>query len=178
MNYQEETKKAWTLYSNAYFTQLDTLLLGGIEIRGDKALLGNFGTTAQKPVKGKAANTKGDGTASITQGSVLNDVEWWPLLNDAWILGGITSGSDFYLASQKMPADDDIWDESFRRPRVLGRELIALASFGYQRTAHSKLGTAFVADDADRARGATFTAYLDAIGQYGSAAEIRAAILL
>jgi hypothetical protein len=73
---------------------------------------------------------KDDGIAHIRRGSVLNDGWWWPFKNDAWVIGGIHGLKRFHLTMASAP-DDLIWDGKDKRPRVLGRELLGLAAFGY-----------------------------------------------
>lgn len=71
----------------------------------------------------------------IRNGSVLNDGFWWPLINDAWLIGGVHSFKRFHLA---LSAVDDslLWDSSKKpkgpRLRMLGRELIGLHEAGYR----------------------------------------------
>jgi len=71
----------------------------------------------------------------IRNGSVLNDGFWWPLINDAWLIGGVHSLKRFHLALADVNSDL-LWN-SARRPkgprlRMLGRELIGLYEAGYR----------------------------------------------
>lgn len=180
---KEEIDRAWKLYSNAADTQLSMLLLGDVKIRSDKALLKNMGTTAAYPMTNPAGTTTGRNprtSASNSTGSVLNEQDWWPLPNDAWVLGGINSLAQFHLASGINPADDLLWDASAARPRVLGRELIGLFAFGYTRIKHeheATLGIVFGPANKEAATRATFTQYLLAVKQYVGVGTIKAKLI-
>jgi hypothetical protein len=151
-----EIEDAWEMYNNARNSKLSELLLGDLKLRSQVEVLKNFGTTsgtvstmerktlfddAKRPIFPVAVNEavreqlgstyrKNDGIAHMRLGSVLNDGYWWPFKNDAWVLGGIHGLKRFHLAMASAP-DDLIWDGSAKRPRVLGRELLGLAAFGY-----------------------------------------------
>jgi hypothetical protein len=151
-----EIHGAWKLYGNALESTLPELLLGEMKLRSSLDVLNNFGTTSGVETTmergtlkdgknrnvgvdattetltaqmGKAFNAAA-GIAHIRRGSVLNDGWWWPLKNDAWMLGGIHGLKRFHLALEAVP-DDLIWDAKAGRPRVLGRELIGLRAAGY-----------------------------------------------
>ncbi len=191
----EEVDRAWKLYSNAANTQLSMLLLGDAGIRAAKEMLTNFGTTAAYPMNnpsGQVANAikvwKGGQQghpsgkikvgASNRTGSILNESDWWPLPNDAWVLGGVHSLTPFYMAMAAQPTDKEVWETKFGgRPRVLGRELLGLMTFGYKRIKHASeasLGLVVAPTDKDKATGATFRQYLDAAKTYKDAASIKA----
>lgn len=180
---KEEIDRAWKLYSNASRSQLSMLVLGDISIRGDKDLLKNMGTTAAYPMTNPSAQTTGQNprtSASNRTGSVLNEQDWWPLPNDAWLLGGVNSLAQFHLASGTNPSDDLMWDASAGRPRVLGRELIGLFAFGYIRIKHgheAKLGIVFGPNNKKAATEATFTQYLFAVTEYVGVAQIKAKLV-
>ncbi|HET9359533.1 MAG TPA: hypothetical protein VFO58_07280 [Vicinamibacterales bacterium] len=106
---------AWNLYRSASTNALGMLLLGDGKIRKDAALLGNFGITSvggawdpeeQKLVKeleakrGQMRTAPGlqDAPKVQGQGSVLSDIGWTPLMNDAYILGGTHGLHEFHLA--------------------------------------------------------------------------------
>jgi hypothetical protein len=157
----EEFDNAWQVYSNAANTQLTLLVLGDISIRSDEDLLQNVGTTANFPMRSKKSLA-----ASNQKGSVLNEKYWWPMINDAWVLGGVHSLTPFHMAYNSRPPDDDLWDLRGKRPRVLGRELLGLFTFGYRRIRHSheaKLGIVFAPVNKTKATQATFAEYLDAV---------------
>lgn len=152
---QLEIDDAWEMYENAKNSSLSELLLGDVKLRSQIEVLRNFGTTSatestmergtlregRKQIKTTSVthsamnelakkHRPADGIAHIRRGSVLNDGWWWPFKNDAWVLGGIHGLRRFHLAMADVP-DDLIWDGGAKRPRVLGRELLGLAAFGY-----------------------------------------------
>ncbi|WP_257455491.1 hypothetical protein [Archangium lipolyticum] len=96
------------------------MVLGKADIRTDNDALYNFGTTAGKPMY-RPQDLSG---ASNTTGSVLNQKGWWPMQNDAWLLGGAHGGRQFHLAKNDL-TDADLWDAKSNRPTVLGREILA-----------------------------------------------------
>ncbi len=176
----QEVEHAWKLYCNARDNSLSMLVLGGMEIRDDKDLLANMGTTAAAP----AQNQKGSVTfnnrpsGSNTKGSVLKERYWWPLQNDAWVLGGIQGLSQFHLAAASIAGvlDDMLWEADARRPRVLGRELIGLFNFGYIRVSNpneGKLGIVYAPHNKEAAQGSTFTRYLASLKDVYAASNIR-----
>jgi hypothetical protein len=179
----EEIDRAWKLYSNARNSQLSMLVLGDISIRQDNNMLKNMGTTAAYPMTNPGGTTTGRNprtSASNKTGSVLNEQDWWPLPNDAWLLGGIHGLAQFHLASGTNPADDLLWDASASRPRVLGRELIGLFAFGYIRVRHdheAKLGVVFGPNNKKAATESTFTKYLFALKEYIGVAQIKAKLI-
>ena len=86
-------------------------------------------------------------------GSILNDKNWTPLLNDSYILGGVHGEHEFHLAEDSANAypsrsravapkeqwqsyfrthTDAVWDTTRQVPRILARELIGLKTFGYR----------------------------------------------
>lgn len=150
-----EINDAWAMYLNARNSNLSELLLGDLKLRSQIEVLKNFGTTSgtettmergtlfngkkkvntgQVITSVKKRRGKGyrgsDGIAHIRCGSVLNDGWWWPFKNDAWVMGGIHGLKRFHLTMASAP-DDLVWDQPNGRPRVLGRELLGLAAFGY-----------------------------------------------
>lgn len=187
---EEEVDRAWKLYHNAAHTQLSLLLLGEEGLRLAKEELTNFGTTAAYPVlnpkrdQARAIKVVPEGKtkpvfvgASNRTGSILNESDWWPMPNDAWVMGGVHSLTPFYMAMSAIPDDSAVWETRFGgRPRVLGRELIGLATFGYKRIKHGHegaLGIVFGPVDKAKATGATFDAYLAATKNFKSAADIK-----
>ncbi len=106
---------AWRLYRKATTNALGMLLLGDGKIRKDSILMANFGTTSvggawdpeeRKLVAKLEAERAGlraapglrDAPAVQGPGSILSDINWTPLLNDSYILGGAHGGFDFYVA--------------------------------------------------------------------------------
>ena len=106
---------AWRLYSAAAHNRLKLLLLGDGKIRGDELLLMNFGATSGSPAVGRVdradldkLDAKRQALASpgrqavpvLGRGSILNDQNWSPLMNDAFILGGVHSRREFHWAEE------------------------------------------------------------------------------
>src|SRR5882724_11418708 len=144
------------MYQNARQSTLDELLLGDVKLRSEIEVLKNFGTTSgsestmeretlfdsknkkvtSDDVQATVKSARGsayqlpEGVTHIRRGSVLDDGWWWPFKNDAWVIGGVHGLKRFHLAMAKA-SDDLLWDASSKRPRVLGRELLGLAAFGY-----------------------------------------------
>jgi hypothetical protein len=173
----QEIDGAWQMYSNARSTELSMLVLGGDAIRDDADLLRNMGTTAARPVENRWGNTTVEGvpSGSNQRGSVLKEARWWPLPNDAWVIGGLHGLAQFHLGVA--PSDDLLWDATANRPRVLGRELIGLFAFGYIRIDHpheATLGIVFGPHNKTSAQAATFGDYLEAVRRVNSVANIQA----
>lgn len=150
-NKPKQKEVAAQLYANARNSELEFMLLGNAKLRSDQALLRNFGTTAETPLKQLAKRG-----ASSRQGSILNQKDWWPLQNDAWLLGAVHGKKKFHITQSKHDAtarhwalgpelkDEDIWDKGksprdVPRPTVLGRELLALKKMGYKTVSMNKV---------------------------------------
>lgn len=70
-------------------------------------------------------------TAGANKGSgVLSMRKWSVMVNDSWVLGGVHSNTYFYLASRR--TRENLYDTKHARIRVFCRELIGIASCGYQ----------------------------------------------
>lgn len=139
-NKAAEIARAFTLYKNAFSNPLTLMILGEQKMRQDHALLENFGRTSSDPAPSLES--------AENRGSVLMDKNWWPLLNYAWLLGGVHRKSAFHLALDfnehflrkpenkkiKFKSDDLIWDtrKQPHRARVLGTELLFLSASGYR----------------------------------------------
>jgi hypothetical protein len=202
-----EWQDGYALYYNTKTSTLAEQLLGETSMRSNLVLLNNFGTASGSTsaiergtvfdASGKrisaaeasatAAGAGGAGAGAgaalaqfFRQGSILNDGYWWPFKNDCWLLGGVNGLKRFHLAHTFPVPDDLLWDAREGRPRVLGRELLGLATFGYVWVAHfnpgvgggapvfnadrtNALGLVFAPNDRARAHGATLTLYLDAL---------------
>ena len=103
---------AWRLYQQAYGNSLGFLLLGDAKIRSSGDLLRNFGLTSGNGLSDERElqqireleRQRGGGPAGnpvpkvLGPGSILNDKQWTPLLNDAFILGGVHRNQDFHWA--------------------------------------------------------------------------------
>lgn len=194
---------AWRLYRCANRSALGMLILGTAKIRKDASLVGNFGFTSagglSDPEEQKLVQKLDEGRTAVTnaptvlgQGSVLNDQNWTPLLNDAFIMGGIHAQHEFHIAEdsleqyvrfvdaravfekQKAPSKSaaELWQGYFTQhpeslwmngaPRVLARELIGLKTFGY-RPQFFPQQLSFACADPDRALNANFVKYLDGV---------------
>jgi len=112
---------AWRIYRCAHESALPFLLLGDTKIRKDPALVMNFGLASAHGVQEKQelqliARLTGKrqelGSLPVLgTGTILSDRNWTPLLNDAFILGGIHASKEFHLA-----------EEGFNRFGMLGRQ--------------------------------------------------------
>ncbi len=108
---------AWKLYKNARISPM--ILLGDTKIRSDPHLLFNFGLVSnsdspqevkdKQMVEGMMAKRRGVAASANTgrvgpvvkvmgSGSILSAQRWSPMLNDALMLGAITSRQDFHFA--------------------------------------------------------------------------------
>ncbi len=175
---------AWLIYRNASQSQLNSLLLGSADLRkvSDRTtpILANFGTTSVVPKanthkKLEELRQKGLPTADEQLGSILSEKNWWPMFNDAWLLGGVHKLARFYLARARAPEAHLVWNADKQRPRILGRELIGLKTFGYKRVVNrfqADLGLVFAASDISRSLTAKFTALCAAVDACQGAEEI------
>ncbi|MGK0707033.1 hypothetical protein ACSFCW_27030 [Yokenella regensburgei] len=64
-------------------------------------------------------------------GNILMMDKWAPILNDAWVLGGVHRHADFHLMSILAP--ENLWNYQSGYHIVTAREIIGLQNFGYQR---------------------------------------------
>lgn len=97
-------------------------------------------------------NDAGDGSILMMGGN-----KWNFTVNDAWLLGGVHSCLPFYAASV-ITKDNMLHDKYWLS--ITGRELLGLASFGYQMVHdHKALGVAFVCKDSGKALAATLADY-------------------
>ncbi|MEP7309522.1 MAG: hypothetical protein ABJA98_28790 [Acidobacteriota bacterium] len=203
---------AWRLYQQASTNALGMLLLGSAKIRKDSVLVSNFGMTSAGGVidpeevalvealetertDQRAAPGLRDAPDVLGPGSILNDKNWTPLLNDCYILGGVHGGHEFHLAEDSANAyfeslggqltardnwrsyfsthQDAVWDTTRQVPRILARELIGLKTFGY-RPRFFPEQLSFSATQSD---GATFKTYLDALVAAGITSRNRTVVL-
>jgi hypothetical protein len=176
---EEECLRAWNLFENAKANDLAMLILGQAGLRTDMDLLRNMGTTATSSMVKESdltsSTTEGPVSSSSHAGSVLTESNWWPLANDAWVLGGVQGLHSFHLAMGAMPAEEALWDPGRNRMRMLGRELAGLRAFGYRRVSNqfeSTLGVVFAPGDTNRALAANFAQYYAALAETRSAAAI------
>lgn len=108
--------KAWKLYDAAAKNQLGTLLLGDAKIRTNADLVMNFGLTSGSGIgadelkqiqtltekrQSLAGARAGPVVGVLGPGSILNDQQWTPLMNDSFILGGVHMNDDFHWAEEE-----------------------------------------------------------------------------
>jgi hypothetical protein len=72
----------------------------------------------------------------------IANLYWSLLANDAWLLGGVNSHTDFRIVSPL--TWENLWNEKEHRMTVTARELIGITSFGYKiRPSKNKDGDQF-----------------------------------
>ena len=201
---------AWRLYERALTNPLGMLLLGSGKIRIDPELVSNFGLTSAGGVgpdeesklvdaleaertSRRAAPGLRDAPGVLGPGSILNDRNWTPLLNDCYILGGVHGDHEFHfaeeaanahfesLSAQLNPAEkwqsylkthDPFWNVELNVPRILTRELIGLQTFGYR----PRFFNEQLSFGAGQSENATFKTYLDALVAAGIAGRDRTVV--
>jgi hypothetical protein len=129
------------------------------------------------------------------QGAVLATRGWSPMLNDAFILGGVHSGFAFHLVLAQedvqrfravaagRPARDAwqtffrqtqnqtmFWDPRKGKPRVFVREMIGLEAFGYVAEFDDTNGITFTCKDSRKAAEASLKKYIGALKPANNAA--------
>lgn len=191
-----EWEDGFKLYTNTKQSLLREQILGETAIRGDVSMLSNFGATSGSKVNlnKKAINkvtSKRHPKDHLRRGSILNDAYWWPFKNDTWLIGGVHGLKIFHFAGADL-ADDLLWDSSPDRPRMLGRELIGLITFGYRWIYPTKVdnnktvvdsdyinqfGHVFAPTKKNAAQTATFTDYLNALAKVKNLKELRKMVI-
>jgi len=209
---------AWRLYRLTLKNSLGMLLLGSAKIRKDQALIASFGLASGggitdpeevKIVQSIEAQRKGMREQAgqppakvLGSGSILNDKDWSPLLNDCYIIGGVHGGHEFHLAEDSVDAhftalDQKVrpggkpldttakwvdyfrsnpgtfWDDRIGVPRILAREMVGLKAFGYRAT----LKPQQLSFTSPGATDDSFQAYLDAIVSAGIVSKNRTVVL-
>ena len=118
---REYALNAWRLYQQASTNALGMLLLGSSKIRKDAVLVSNFGMTSAggvtdpeevalvKALEAQRADQRAapglrDAPDVLGTGSILNDKNWTPLLNDCYILGGVHGEHEFHVAQDSANA--------------------------------------------------------------------------
>jgi hypothetical protein len=102
----------------------------------------------------------------FTGGPILNSHNWTLLVNDAWVLGGIHSHTEFQLASPRTL--ENIYNDNgpyAGQMTVTGRELTGLAVFGYAWN-DLESGEVAVCTNPDLADMADFPTYIQHITSY------------
>jgi hypothetical protein len=193
---------AWQIYRLTLKNPEGMLILGSAKIRKDEALLSNFGVASGggitdpeelklvKAFEAQRAASRAAGVEDVPKvvgsGSILNDKDWTPLLNDCFILGGVHGGHEFHLAEDNVDPHfsklarspltiaekwkdyfranpGTFWDYKFGVPRILARELVGLKRFGYR----PHLMAQQLSFSSPGAHTGTFVEYLDAVALAG-----------
>jgi hypothetical protein len=168
----EDILNSWDMYRTSSTSSLGFLLLGDTKIRMDQNLLMNFGTATAHSIQEEKERAlvaelsdrrkvMSFGTKGVKYekakgtGSILSDDKWTPMLNDAFMLGGLHAGFSFTLAEdffhsktahlQGKTAQEkwqhffqtnkiSFWDHGRQIPRVFARECMGLKAAGYRPT--------------------------------------------
>ncbi len=123
-------ERCWELYLASRENNLGFLLLGEVSMRSKMALVQNFGLTSAhgheddepwlSPWLGSAIKNPATAQANLAKvdpasldpirnqhlkglqgkGSILSDRLWTPLMNDAWLLGGVHKRQSFHLVTE------------------------------------------------------------------------------
>jgi len=93
-----------------------------------------------------------------TTGNIQIMDKWSPVVNDAWVLGGVHRFAEFELLSIQAPGN--LWDLGCGFHVVTARELLGLRRFGYQGERQNDGRTVFRCTEPQTARGATLTQYV------------------
>ena len=190
---KKEIERGFNAYTAAHDSNLPFIVLGEADLRIDEILIKNMGTLAtdsqfnQVTIKEFLVSTSPNTPPKqlkelvqkhLTNGSIINDSNWWIFRNDMFMLGGVHGNKEFHLASKKgqMPEDHLLWDKENNRPRVLGRELIMLAKAGYKLVQGPKsLGMVFVPPtDADQMPPLTLSQFRAEVAKVKSIDDIKA----
>ena len=140
---QDAITSARRLYAAANTNALGFLLLGDAKIRsGD--LLFNFGLTSANGLsdareaqaiadvfarrQGLAQGTNQPAVKALGPGSILNDKDWTPLMNDAYILGGVHDRQDFHWAEEGLAQHSFLSKDDFLK----NRDVFGAAAPNYQ----------------------------------------------
>lgn len=143
----------FSMYENARRSSLGLLVLGDASIRGDRDLLVNLGVSSVTADDAAGVVTGDEIEERRSRGAVLNELRWWPFVNDCWVLGGIHGRMEFHLGREQWPVEDEVWDGGTGRPRMLGRELMILSVAGYALEMAGSMGMVFRNADPRKALG-------------------------
>jgi hypothetical protein len=108
----------WQAYHKAFFTY-GPAIIGRQDALSEKSILDKY--------KFKKNHTL---WISETQGNILVMDKWSPVMNDAWLLGGVHRHADFRLMSYLAPTN--LWNDIHDYHIVMAREVIGLLGFGYK----------------------------------------------
>ena len=132
-NDDELIRNAWQLYKCANQNELGFLLLGDAKIRSGNLLM-NFGLASGNgiddareirqidEVRARRRGLAPPGHTAVEPlgpGSILNDKSWTPLLNDAFILGGVHSRQDFHWAEEGFSQHRQTGEQEFLQKRAV-----------------------------------------------------------
>lgn len=157
---------AWKLYEGASTNALGMLLLGSAKIRMDPELVSNFGVASAGGVgdgeeaelvdalEAERTNLRAspgmrDAPSVLGPGSILNDKNWTPLLNDSYILGGVHGEHEFHFAEETANAHFASLSAQLnprREVAVLLQDPRPLLERGAERTTHPGEGAHRLAD--------------------------------
>lgn len=148
---------AWSIYQAAQKTHLKLLVLG--------RLVANSSEEASGIDDAMRANLM-KMNEHLSGGSIMYSDKWSLLVNDAFLLGGIHSHTEFHLASSRKKSNICCAMGEFKgQLTVTGREVVALMEFGY--TARKlPLGEVFVCTDRKVAARADFSTYVKKVRLY------------
>lgn len=155
------TEYCWLAYSKAFFSRGDQLMGRTPDLWIERYL-------AQANIDRGKKDTLWE---SHTRGNIQLLDKWAPVVNDAWVLGGVHRYADYVLVSGMTVGNLWSFAEKFEanKPQrgfhvVTGRELLGLREFGYT---FSKAGQVkLVCSDRDKAAGATLRAYHTLMSDY------------
>jgi hypothetical protein len=110
-------------------------------------------------------NLKTLGEDPSDQGGILSAKDWSLLANDAWVLGGIHSRTEFHFASPLKW--ENLWATSAGRMTVTAREAICIMASGYAIIRpNPKLEAVAICADATRANKASLLSLNRALLEY------------
>ena len=119
----EMLEYCWCAYSKAYIASGDQLIGRSEDLTSAKRKVANIDLA-----RGQTLFDHG------TRGNILEMDKWVPIVNDAWVMGGVHRHADFHLVSPR--AVVNLWYSGADGQRlvVTAREILGLIRFGYRRT--------------------------------------------
>ncbi|MEV4781834.1 hypothetical protein [Burkholderia sp. LMU1-1-1.1] len=146
-----EIEIAWKIYQGAQQAHLNLLVLGRMVAENTELTAGIDDLMRTNLLK---MNERQAG------GSIMYTEKWSLLVNDAFLIGGIHSFTEFHLASPRERRNIRCSVGDFAgQLTVTGRELVALREFGYS-VRKLPLGEVFVCTDHKAAARADFATYV------------------
>lgn len=151
---QDDVENAFRAYQHAQQTGLRLAIMGRLVKQSSEAEPGIDDPLRDNFLRMNEADRGG---------SVLYSGRWSMLMNDAWVLGGLHSGTPFYLASPRTSQNLTGTNPDFPMT-VTARELIAITQFGYEIVSgHSSLGEVAQLVDENAASRVTLEEYALAV---------------